>query len=131
MLSIYWSFYPYNWLDTDEPIQVQQRLQKQQQSQPQDAQGKQQESGYSNEPDTISQVSISSIPEDDKSDPTSANISSATTTTTNASDVRMTTEEPGTKITVEQNGKWSSNDINDCLISKLLKDYWTIEKYSP
>ncbi|XP_025017279.1 uncharacterized protein LOC107365449 isoform X4 [Tetranychus urticae] len=94
---------------------VQQRLQQQQPQSQQQQQllesGKplESETWQSGEQDT-SQVSVSSLPEDEKSEPTTATVSSATTTTTNASEnavssrIASVTEEPGTKITVEQNG---------------------------
>lgn len=101
---------------------VQQRLQQQQPQSQQQQQllesGKplESETWQSGEQDT-SQVSVSSLPEDEKSEPTTATVSSATTTTTNASEnavssrIASVTEEPGTKITVEQN-EWFETEAS-------------------
>lgn len=73
------------------------------------------ESWHSGEQDT-SQVSVSSLPEDEKSEPTTVTVSSVTTTTTGdnlvstSGHTNILDDQSGTRVLVEQKGRESLKD---------------------
>ena len=69
------------------------------------------ETWQSGEQDT-SQVSVSSLPEDEKSEPTTATVSSSTATSGDVSLSKAATSEPKARVSAEQRGQ--SNLLSNC-----------------